>query len=176
MSHSDLVTFWKEKRQDRVFSLYKIKFGWHLVFGMYLVFSHPSIQWKEHQSTTLSFHPKGWRYWQILKYLSANAKNRFLKSRGWSQKFVTGLNVTIGVDEKIYEWQAVLLPYWRTLTCLLIVQQILLFFREKTPTQPALLGPTLLLIPEIFPSKPDFHLNRWEKNPSYTALLRPTRF
>ena len=97
-----------EKRRGKtvssLFCLYRIKFSWHLVFGMYLVFSHPSIQWKEHQSTALSFHPKGWRYWQILKYLSANAKYRFLKSRGWSQKFATGLNVTIGVDEKIYEW------------------------------------------------------------------------
>jgi hypothetical protein len=44
-----------------------------------------------------------------------------------------------------------------TLTCLKIVQQILLFFEDKkTPTQP-ILGPTRLLISEIFPSKPDFH-------------------
>ena len=28
---------------------------------------------------------------------------------------------------------------------------------------------------EISPSKPDFHLYKWEKNPSYTALFRPTR-
>ena len=61
-----------------------------------------------------------------------------------------------------------------TLTCQIIVQQILLFFREKN-TYTTLLGPTCLLTSEIFPSKPDFHLHKWEKNPSYTALLRPTR-
>ena len=44
-----------------------------------------------------------------------------------------------------------------TLTCQKIVQQILLFFGEKN-TYTTLLGPTSLLISEIFPSKPDFHL------------------
>ena len=38
-----------------------------------------------------------------------------------------------------------------------------------------LLGPTRLLISKIFPSKPDFHLYKWEKKPSYMALSRPTR-
>ena len=46
-----------------------------------------------------------------------------------------------------------------TLTCLIIVQQILLFFGEKN-TYTTLLGPTRLLIFEIFPSKPDFHLHK----------------
>ena len=75
-----------------------------------------------------------------------------------------------------------------TLTCQIFAQQILLFFWEKntyttfinfwkfsfktwfSPTQmrknssyTALLGPTRLLISEIFPSKPDFHLHKWEK-------------
>ena len=44
-----------------------------------------------------------------------------------------------------------------TLTCQIIVQQILLIFRKKN-TYTTLLGPTRLLISEIFPSKPDFHL------------------
>ena len=43
--------------------------------------------------------------------------------------------------------------------------------RKKNPSYTALLGPTRLLISEIFSSKPDFHLY---KNPFYTALLRPT--
>ena len=47
--------------------------------------------------------------------------------------------------------------YLSTLTCQIIVQQILLFFGEKN-TYTTLLGPTRLLISEIFPSKPDFHL------------------
>ena len=50
-----------------------------------------------------------------------------------------------------------------TLTCKIIVQQILFFFGEKN-TYTTLLGPTRLLISEIFPSKPDFHLYKWEKN------------
>ena len=49
-----------------------------------------------------------------------------------------------------------------TLTCQIIVQQILLFFGRKN-TCTTLLGPTRLLISEIFPSKPNFHLNSWEK-------------
>ena len=61
-----------------------------------------------------------------------------------------------------------------TLTCQIIVQQILLFFWEKN-TYTTLLGPTRLLISDIFLSKPYFHLHKREKNPSYTALLGPTR-
>ena len=38
------------------------------------------------------------------------------------------------------------------------MQQILLFFGEKKPYT-TLLGPARLLISEIFPSKPDFHLH-----------------
>ena len=45
-----------------------------------------------------------------------------------------------------------------TLTCQIIVQQILLFFGEKN-TYTTLFGPKNLLISEIFPSKPDFHLH-----------------
>ena len=45
-----------------------------------------------------------------------------------------------------------------TLNC----QQIFLFFGEKN-TYTTLLGPTRLLIFEIFPSKPDFHLHKREK-------------
>jgi hypothetical protein len=44
-----------------------------------------------------------------------------------------------------------------TLTCQIIVQQILLFFGEKN-TYKTLLGPARLLISDIFPSKPDSHL------------------
>ena len=44
-----------------------------------------------------------------------------------------------------------------TLTCQIIVQQILLFFGGKN-TYTTLFGPTCLLISEIFPLKPDFHL------------------
>jgi hypothetical protein len=54
-----------------------------------------------------------------------------------------------------------------TLTCQIIVQQILLIFWEKN-TYTTLLRPTCLLISEIFPSKPDFHLYKWEK-------IQPTR-
>jgi len=46
-----------------------------------------------------------------------------------------------------------------TLTCQIIVQQILLFLGEKN-TYTTLFGPTRLLISEIFPSKPDFHLHK----------------
>ena len=46
-----------------------------------------------------------------------------------------------------------------TLTCQIIMQQILLFFWEKN-TYTTLLGPTRLLISDIFPSKPDFHLHK----------------
>ena len=46
-----------------------------------------------------------------------------------------------------------------TLTCQIIVRQILLFSWEKN-TCTTLLGPTRLLICEIFPSKPDFHLHK----------------
>ena len=61
-----------------------------------------------------------------------------------------------------------------TLTCQKIVQQILLSFLGKT-TYTTLLGSKSLLISDIFASNPDFHLHKWEKNPSYTALLGPTR-
>jgi hypothetical protein len=44
-----------------------------------------------------------------------------------------------------------------TLTCQIIVQQILLLFGKKN-TYTTLLGPTRLSISEIFPSEPDFHL------------------
>ena len=50
-----------------------------------------------------------------------------------------------------------------TLNCQIIVRQILLFFGKKN-TYTTLLGPTRLLISDIFPSKPDFHLHKWEKN------------
>ena len=46
-----------------------------------------------------------------------------------------------------------------TLTCQIIVQQILLFFGEKN-TYTTLLGPKPLLISKIFPSNPDFHLHK----------------
>ena len=46
-----------------------------------------------------------------------------------------------------------------TLTCQIIVQQILLFF-GKNNTYSTLLAPTRLSIYDIFPSKPDFHLNK----------------
>ena len=46
-----------------------------------------------------------------------------------------------------------------TLTCQIIVHQILLFFVKKH-TYTTLLGPTHLLISEIFPSKPGFHLHK----------------
>ena len=49
-----------------------------------------------------------------------------------------------------------------TLTCQIIMQQILLFFGEKN-TYTTLLGPTRLLIFEIFPSNSDFHLHKKEK-------------
>ena len=51
-----------------------------------------------------------------------------------------------------------------TLTCQIIMQQFLLFFEEMN-TYTTLLGPTLLLISDILPSKPDFHLHM-RKNPS----------
>ena len=46
-----------------------------------------------------------------------------------------------------------------TLTCQIIVQQILLFFGKKN-TYTTLLGPTRLLISDIFLTKPDFHLHK----------------
>ena len=67
-------------------------------------------------------------------------------------------------------------PY--TLTCLIIVQQTFFFF-EKNPhlisNYMTLIGRIRVLISEIFLSKPDFHLHKWEKNSSYTTLLRPKR-
>ena len=45
-----------------------------------------------------------------------------------------------------------------TLTVQIIVQQVLLLFGKKHHT--TLLGPTRLLISEIFPSKPGFHLHK----------------
>ena len=51
------------------------------------------------------------------------------------------------------------MPKEITPTCQIIVQQILLIFGEKN-TYTTLLGPTRLLISEIFPSKPDFHLHK----------------
>ena len=47
----------------------------------------------------------------------------------------------------------------------------LIIFREKKHTYTTLLGLTCLLISDIFPSNSDFHLHKWEKNPSYMALL-----
>ena len=41
----------------------------------------------------------------------------------------------------------------------------LIIFQGKN-TYTTLLGPTILLISEIFPSKPDFHLYKWEKIPT----------
>ena len=49
-----------------------------------------------------------------------------------------------------------------TLTCQISVEQILLFFGKET-IYTTLLGPTRLLIFDIFPSKPDFHLHKTEK-------------
>ena len=46
-----------------------------------------------------------------------------------------------------------------TLNCQMIVQQIFLYFGEKN-TYTTLLGPTRLLISDIFPSKADFHLHK----------------
>ena len=46
-----------------------------------------------------------------------------------------------------------------TLTCQIIVLQILFFLGEKN-TYTTLLGPTRLLISDNFPSKPDFHLHK----------------
>ena len=57
-----------------------------------------------------------------------------------------------------------------TLTCQIIVRQNFFLGGGKS-TYTTLLG---LLISEIFPSKPDFHLNKWEKDPSYIALLLRT--
>ena len=57
---------------------------------------------------------------------------------------------------KVWVW-VVLIIFFGTLTCQIIMQQILLIFWEKN-TYTTLLGPTRLLISEIFPSKPDFHL------------------
>ena len=54
--------------------------------------------------------------------------------------------------------------YVFTLTCQIIVQQILLLCcGEKTHTYSTLLAPIHLIISENFPSKPDFHLHKWEK-------------
>ena len=46
-----------------------------------------------------------------------------------------------------------------TLTCQIIVQQILLFLGENN-TYTTLVGPTRLLISDTFPSKPYFHLHK----------------
>ena len=69
----------------------------------------------------------------------------------------------------------VLKKFEYTLTCQIIVQQILLFFGGKN-IYTSLLGPTYLLISEIFPSKPDFHLHKQEKilpTCVYMDLSRP---
>ena len=65
-----------------------------------------------------------------------------------------------------------------TLTCQVpnnCAADLLFFGGKKHLHNLTLLGPTRLLISAIFPSKPDFYLHKWEKNPSYTALLEPTR-
>ena len=49
--------------------------------------------------------------------------------------------------------------FGHTLTCQIIMQQILLFLGEKN-TYTTLLGTTSLLISEIFPSNPDFQLHK----------------
>ena len=64
-------------------------------------------------------------------------------------------NEKVKVDRKI-DPNVFFIP---SLTYQIIVQQILIFWGEKhLHTQPYYLGPTRLLISEIFPSKPDFHL------------------
>ena len=75
-------------------------------------------------------------------------------------------------DENALTWQSVFFlqkdnffiqkDNFSILASHIIVQQILLFFWEKN-TYTTLFGPTRLLISEIFPSKPDFHLHKWEK-------------
>ena len=60
------------------------------------------------------------------------------------------------------QWQLIKCLVPSTLTCQIIVQQILLFF-GKNNTYTTLLGPTCLLISENFPPKPDFHLHKCEK-------------
>ena len=67
-----------------------------------------------------------------------------------------------------------------TLTCQVpnncaAISKSIIFRGKKHLHSLTLLGPTRLLISAIFPSKPDFYLHKWEKNPSYTALLEPTR-
>ena len=61
-----------------------------------------------------------------------------------------------------FQLKCALLRTEHTLTCQIIMQQILLFFWEKN-TYITLLGPTNLLISEVFLSKPDFHLHKWAK-------------
>ena len=50
----------------------------------------------------------------------------------------------------------------------------LINFLGKKITYNLLLKPTRLLISEIFPLKPDFHIHKWEKNPSYLHGLIKT--
>ena len=90
-------------------------------------------------------------------------RNRLFSSRNFGTRGSSWITLILGNQK-----------YRVTLTCQIIVQQILLFFWEKN-TYTNLLGPTRLIISQIFPTKVDFHLHKWEKNPSYTALLRPTR-
>ena len=68
-------------------------------------------------------------------------------------KTSTLLTTELWLEDSIYENN---MPV-STLTCQIIVQQILLFLGEIN-TYTTLLGPTRLLISDIFPSKPDFYL------------------
>ena len=89
----------------------------------------------------------------------------------YCRKNLTLVN-SLRYDENALTWQSVFFlqkdnffiqkDNFSILTSHIIVQQILLFFGEKI-TYTTLLGPTGLLISEIFPSKPNFHLHKWEK-------------
>ena len=71
--------------------------------------------------------------------------------------------IEIMIQKQNWEiWKKMLLNDIHTATCQIIVQQILLFFGKKH-TYTNLLGPIPLSIFEIFPSKPDFQLYKWEK-------------
>ena len=78
-------------------------------------------------------------------------------------------------SKSLEKFKTTLILMQPTLTCQIIMQQVLLFFWKKT-TYTTLLGPTLLSISDIFPSKPDFHLHKWEKKSFLHSLIKTYTF
>ena len=67
----------------------------------------------------LTLKPK---VWTVNDFQVKDSCGFFSWNRGWSPKFATGLNVLIGIDQKIYEWPDVLLLKWCTLRGIILAK------------------------------------------------------